>query len=45
MTKKMRFEATCTCGARITGDTLRWRHDKAPATKHRGHAIGTIKQI
>lgn len=43
--KKMRFEATCECGGRITGRTHHWRHDVAPVVKHRGWAIGMIKQI
>lgn len=45
MTIKMRFEATCTCGTRITGDTRKWRHDSKPADGHKAHAIGTLRQI
>lgn len=43
--KPIRFEATCTCGDRITGDTSRWRHDKAPADMHTAHAVGSLRQI
>lgn len=45
MTKRMRFEATCTCGTRITGDTRKWRHDTKPADGHKAHAVGTLTQI
>jgi hypothetical protein len=41
----MRFEATCTCKARITGNTIKWRHDVRPATPHQAHPVGTLRQI
>lgn len=41
----MRFEAKCTCKGRITGDTIKWRHDVAPADKHQAQPVGTLRQI
>lgn len=43
--KKLRFEATCTCGNRITGDTKTWRHDTRPTHRHTPHPTGTLTQI
>lgn len=43
--KPMRFEATCTCGTRVTGNGLKWRHDKRATDKHRAHPTGTLRQI
>lgn len=44
-TKTMRFEATCHCGTRVTGNGSKWRHDKQATDKHRAHPIGTLRQI
>ena len=43
--KAMKFEATCTCGTRVTGNGSKWRHDKQAADKHRAHPVGTLRQI
>lgn len=43
--KPMRFEATCTCGTRVTGNGRKWRHDKQATDKHRAHPVGTLRQI
>ena len=40
-----KFETTCRCKARITGDSTKWRHDVAPADKHKAQAVGTLRQI
>lgn len=42
---KRKFEAKCHCGGRITGDTVKWRHDRKPAKRHTAQAVGTITEI
>lgn len=47
-TRTFKFEATCgTCNGRITSKDsgATWRHDKAPAEKHHGHATGVMREI
>jgi len=41
-----RFEATCDCGTRLTGNGAhRWRHDTKPAAPHTPHPVGTLRQL
>ncbi len=41
----MKFEATCTCGQRLTGNGRKWRHKIRPADTHRAHPSGPLRQL